>query len=161
MKYWAILLGLGLFFISAIASAEYYKYRDKNGVLRFTDNMMEVPADQRQKVTTYEEVNSNPANESQPDPQTDATDDIKAESAEGEPGLTEEMLRKEKAGLDETFKNLENEKARLTEAAKKPRSPSENAAFLNQVKAYNEKRSAYQSKSADFQKKVDAYNAGQ
>jgi len=35
--------------------AEYYQYRDQNGVLRFTDNLADVPEDQRQQIESYTE----------------------------------------------------------------------------------------------------------
>ena len=35
--------------------AEYYQYRDQNGVLRFTDNLADVPEDQRQQIMSYTE----------------------------------------------------------------------------------------------------------
>ena len=42
--------------ISIPACAEFYKYRDANGVLRFTDNLMDVPEDQRENLKSYTEV---------------------------------------------------------------------------------------------------------
>lgn len=35
---------------------EFFKYRDSNGVLRFTDNLAEVPPDQRPKAKSYKEA---------------------------------------------------------------------------------------------------------
>lgn len=35
--------------------AEYYQYRDQNGVLRFTDNLADIPEDQRQQIESYTE----------------------------------------------------------------------------------------------------------
>ena len=38
------------------ALGEFYKYRDSNGVLRFTDNLAEVPLNQRPKAQSYKEA---------------------------------------------------------------------------------------------------------
>lgn len=53
MRYIYILMVLML--IPTLSHAEFYKYRDASGVLRFTDNLAEVPEDQRPKVQSYKE----------------------------------------------------------------------------------------------------------
>ena len=45
-----------LLVLPMLASAEIYKYRDQNGVLRFTDNLTEVPVDQRENIDQYQEI---------------------------------------------------------------------------------------------------------
>jgi predicted transcriptional regulator len=50
------IIGLVLIIIvSSICFAEFYKYKDSNGVLRFTDNLAEVPEGQRPKADIYKE----------------------------------------------------------------------------------------------------------
>jgi hypothetical protein len=44
-----------ILFVSTICFAEFYKYKDSNGILRFTDNLAEVPESQRPKVDKYNE----------------------------------------------------------------------------------------------------------
>ena len=39
-----------------ISSAEFYKYRDASGVLRYTDDISQIPEDQRPKIDTYTET---------------------------------------------------------------------------------------------------------
>ena len=52
-----ILLGLLLMvFIVHPADADIYKYRDVQGVIRYTYDLAEVPEDQRPQVQTYEEA---------------------------------------------------------------------------------------------------------
>ncbi len=50
MKIKLILLTGLIAFFALSASAEFYRYKDENGVYRYTDNLMEVPEDQRPKV---------------------------------------------------------------------------------------------------------------
>lgn len=51
-----LVLLIGLLAAVPAAFADYYKYRDRDGVLRFTDDLGEVPADQRPKTARYREV---------------------------------------------------------------------------------------------------------
>ena len=55
MRYKPIIFLLILLLVPALSFAEFYKYRDKDGVLRFTDNLVDVPADQRPRVHSYSE----------------------------------------------------------------------------------------------------------
>ena len=45
-----LLLLVALSLIPMPVFAEFYKYKDANGVLRFTDNLLEVPKDQREMI---------------------------------------------------------------------------------------------------------------
>ncbi|MBE9582728.1 MAG: DUF4124 domain-containing protein, partial [Proteobacteria bacterium] len=55
MKLRQCVIVLILTIFPALASAEFYKYVDKNGSVRFTDNLANVPADQRSQVDEYED----------------------------------------------------------------------------------------------------------
>ncbi len=50
------MLLLLLLLTPALAIAEFYKYFDENGAPHYTDNLAEVPEDQRPKVSRYQEV---------------------------------------------------------------------------------------------------------
>ncbi len=50
------LLFLILLLAPSLAFAEFYKYRDENGALIYTDDLAKVPEDQRPKVSTYQEA---------------------------------------------------------------------------------------------------------
>ncbi len=51
-----LLIVLFLLSTAVSSSAEIYKYRDAKGVLRFTNNLQEVPKDQREKVDSFHEI---------------------------------------------------------------------------------------------------------
>ncbi|MEJ2657523.1 MAG: DUF4124 domain-containing protein, partial [Desulfobacterales bacterium] len=53
---WFISLALVLFSISA--SAEYYKYIDQNGNVHYTDDLTDVPENQRTDINEYNEIQS-------------------------------------------------------------------------------------------------------
>ena len=57
MKRTCMLIGLCLavLLLANPVLGEFYKYRDRNGVLRFTDNLADVPVDQRPDAQSYKE----------------------------------------------------------------------------------------------------------
>lgn len=136
-----------LFLIApSLVSAEFYKYRDENGVLRFTDNLQEVPESQREGVQQYHETKS-----------SELPGTIEAQ---GDDSRTEaEKLQAEKALLDNEYKMLLEERKVLEEAAKIARAPAKNEAFEKKILDFNTRLSAYEEKRMLFKAKVDTYNA--
>ncbi len=55
MRYASVVMALALMLVPLISSAEFYKYRDESGVLRYTDDMNEIPKDQRPNMDAYSE----------------------------------------------------------------------------------------------------------
>ena len=47
-----------VFFFSMLANAQIYRYTDEEGVVRFTDDLAQVPPDQRPKTEQYEEYDT-------------------------------------------------------------------------------------------------------
>jgi hypothetical protein len=138
--------------LAAFSSAEIYKYRDANGVLRFTDNLQEVPKDQRPHVESYIEIKSKV-----PEKATADTDSDKAPKDSA--GRQAAALQEEKALLDTEFAQLEAEKKTLVEASEKEMSAEEEAAYQKQVQAYNARVKAYEENRKVFSQKVKEFNA--
>ncbi|MBW2177111.1 MAG: DUF4124 domain-containing protein [Deltaproteobacteria bacterium] len=148
--HWWILI-LAALLMASVSQAEYYKYTDENGVLRFTDNLQEVPKSQRKDVKEYWEIKSDDA--AQPGSPTE-------DAAEAEDMKTrEETLRNEKAVLDQEYEALDTEKRVLEAESKKTRSKSENKKFEARIEAYNARTADYEEKRLVFKEKVDAFNA--
>ena len=84
-----VLLAVVVICLPRVGNAEFYRYRDANGVLRFTDNLAEVPKDQRPGAQRYETfksappaaaaVDSSKAGESEPENSTQAPKQAAAE----------------------------------------------------------------------------------
>ena len=165
-----LLLGLG-----ASAWAEYYKYRDENGAIRFTDDIMQVPVDQRQKIERYKSFES-----TQPNPTPNVSSDKNTVQNSNPGGEGEEEggpksagkvdegpilarkaeLEAEQAALKTDFADLQKEKKRLDEMAeelKKVNDRNKNAQHRDAVTKLNERIQKYNERRKKFEAERDAY----
>ncbi len=162
-----ILFVTGLVWLVAglnIATAEIYKYRDAQGVIRYTYDLAEVPEDQRPKVQTYEEAPATP--EVDPTPKEDDAPAGTAEddSGTGTPVVDEkkiEELNQKKKKLDAELAELMEEKYKLLKEKKSlegslaGRDAKKVAEYDGKVKKLNRKIAEYQKRHEAFQKEVD------
>jgi len=144
---------LVLMILPALVSAEIYKYRDQNGVLRFTDNLAEVPVAQRENIEQYQEIKTTadtteqaPANT----PEKEAVQDARA---------AEKELTDEKGALDNEYSQL-MEMRNSIEAAPQPGTPEEIAAHKKKIQDYNIQLNIYEVKVKGFREKLEAYKKG-
>lgn len=146
------------------AFAEFYKYRDANGVLRFTDNLAEVPQDQRPNVSRYQQVEDFQAPAAQPPEATEANQREKRES-ESESGRQAaeisaryKELNQKKAALDQEYTELTAAQQALAEERKSANTNSEVTALNQKVQQLNERIAAFEQKRSDFEQEVKAFN---
>jgi hypothetical protein len=141
---------LVLLVLPVSVSAEIYKYRDQNGVLRFTDNLAEVPAPQRENIEQYQEIKT-PAGafEQTPAVNSEQTDVQDSKAVEKE-------LTNEKEVLDNEYSRLMEMRNSL-ESAPQPGTPEENAAYEKRVQDYNNQLNIYEVKQKAFRTKVEEY----
>jgi hypothetical protein len=144
---------LVLMILPAFVSAEIYKYRDQNGVLRFTDNLAEVPVTQRENIEQYQEIKTTadtaeqtPANVSE----KEAVQDARA---------VEKELTDEKEALDNEYSQL-MEMRNGIEAAPQPSTPEEIAVHKKKIQDYNIQLNIYEVKVKAFREKLEAYHKG-
>jgi len=138
---------LVLLVLPMLVSAEIYKYRDQNGVLRFTDNLTEVPIDQRENIQQYREIKTAPSATEQ--------STINAEAAQ-DPKAMEKELTDEKGVLDNEYNQLMALRSSI-EAAPQPGTPEEIAAHEQKIKNYNAQLKIYEVKQKAFREKVAEY----
>jgi len=137
--------------LPAIASAEIYKYRDQNGVLRFTDNLAEVPLTQRENIQQYQEIKAT-ADTAEQTPAKDSGKEAVQDAQAAEKALTDE-----KEVLDTEYSQL-MEMRNSIEAAPQPSTPEEIAAHKNKVQDYNIQLKIYEVKVKAFREKLEAYH---
>ena len=157
--------------LPSLVCAEFYKYRDGNGILRFTDNLVDVPEDQRPKVHTYSEPDDFLMPWQREDKaRREAVVSEEAQEAEGRKinvpktqiGSTPDDLKQIKAGLDEEFDALMQRKQALDAEKKALRTKGKKAAkaCLEKAKQLNADIREFEQRRQAFQKKADAFNAG-
>lgn len=162
---------LGLILVAAIlaalpVNAEFYKYVDENGNIRFTDDITVVPRDQREKLREYEDyVNESDEDSTPPDADSAAP---AAETPEPEPeqaqGTNEEItaqgkrLEKEKAALDTEYKALMDARRMLEERRGEFRTKSAIKEYETQILELNKRNAAYEAKRQAYDQEALEYN---
>jgi hypothetical protein len=152
-----LILILALLWAPGLAGAEFYKYRDANGVLRFTDDISEVPADQRAKLEEYQSVVT-------PEPAASGSDDQAAEKgtsdrSRGELSAAAKRLEAERAALEKEYQTIVEEDRRIKAAAGDKDNPVDPEAYNEQLKALQQKINAYDVRRQAFQEKAAAFDA--
>ncbi len=152
------------------ASCEYYQYRDQNGVLRYTDDIASVPADQRPDVTTHQSIKSDPdpvttgSAARQPDSPSEVSSNTGTRSSDESwkkrNAQQKQELDRMQAELKQTLKALQTERSALE--AKVPGQGAtfkEKATYNHEVESLNFKIAQYEEQLAAFNEKVNQYNA--
>jgi len=152
------------------SSAEFYRYYDENGALRFTDNIAEVPEDQRPQVKRYEEeadyltpqqraAKARREAEAQRqrekleihDDKTTATKKAEIKSAD-DLQTVRQQLDEDRTGLDARREELRAERDTL-------RTPDQVRAYQKKVRALNADIERFEERRREFIKKAKQYNA--
>ncbi len=169
MKYLKIFVFLSFLLLSANASAEFYKYTDEEGNIRFTDDINQVPAEQRSKIQSYVESQSREATESEAASE-DTENPVKQEQQSNFPDLSEdeeenESLDDAKSRIDTMKQEIDQEYASLVKAKQQLAKDKTQAKTRKQIIEYNKRVDslnkrveAYEEKGKDYKAQVEAYN---
>lgn len=123
------------------AFAEFYKYKDENGKIRFTDDLSQVPEDQRQKLGIYDE----PADFGiEPEKPAESEEKNKPKPP------TYKQLKEEEEALAKELDELKKEKEKLP--------APDDKSYRTKVDRLNKKIQEYEEKRAAYNKKVKEYN---
>lgn len=142
--------------------AEYYRYIDKTGAVRYTDNLLAVPEAQRPIVKKYigrNEISedaipviASPEDGVEKDGVEKKTEQINPDDSKQ---LEFEYLSQKKAALDKEYDAIIKEKNAMTQDKEKVDIKDYN----EEVRQFNERITAYEERRKAFQKEADAFNA--
>ena len=159
---------IGIIVLVAPGHAEIYKYIDENGQKRWTDDLSQVPKDQRPKgqrlvAEESEAITGNTADgptQAAPLPPVPETGEMVPDTDETGPidALSRDALVKEKAQIQEQYRQLMQEREKLQQAIAEAPSGDDRAELNKKATAYNQKAEAYDNRLNDFNKKVARYN---
>jgi len=162
-----ILLLLFLFFLFGAqpAEAEIYQYKDPTGTSRFTDDLSNVPEEQRPDLKTFKSVKNDEdkrtklqnsmSSSKASERKSSTTADTWREKVENSSRELEQM----KADLEQRVKQLRKQRKQLkANTPAKNSSSREKAAYYDKIKSLNAKIEAYSKQREKFQKKIDAFN---
>lgn len=136
------------------ASAQFYRYVDEQGVVRFTDDLDKIPEKQRSKVTSFEESKSkNVPSESLQQEENKGSDN--APTAERFNKKIEELEGKRRQ-LDAEYKALMEKKEAIIKMDKKTRVGI--IKYNETITKLNEEIQIYENKRLAFDKEVEAHN---
>ena len=159
---WILSLALLLFSISA--SAEYYRYIDKDGNVHYTDDLTAVPESQRTDINEYNEIRSN-AVEQQKDenkvkPPETLIEEKQGETKDGTYDFSEmkKQLDLKKAALNKEYKALMDEKNQFEKEKNKLRNRTAARHYNKAVSEYNDKIEDYKKRKKEFDAEVENYN---
>ena len=158
-----LVVWIGLLFATT-APAEMYKYLDEKGQTRWTDDLGQVPVEQRETVEVYRSVKNQPEHQ-----ETNLSEEASGENGADEGAGVDEpfedvsraALEREKADLDAQYQALTQERQALEETKNETDETTsrEDREELNRrIEAYNEKTEQYEERLKQFNEKVNAYN---
>ncbi len=185
----AIVTTLLFLFLASYAGAEFYRYTDRDGNVRFTDDLGMIPEDQRPGVKEYQAYEAAPASDpakntpmSSPDEKgeegsgTDTDSDAEdseideegeaeeTETAEGEGGKYDfdamyKGLEKRRDGLTGEYEEMMKQREELAQVPEGEPTSEQIEARNAKVRDFNDKVKAYQTRRDAFEKERDEYNA--
>jgi len=147
-----------IFFISFISNSEFYKYTDKNGNIRFTDNLNDIPEKERPKSKKYHELEFQEKLKKKisEEPQHSQKElfDTYLSTLEKRNNYRR-ILKDEEQKLNDEFLLLIKEKKKLQKQENNKDNVKE---YNSSVLELNKKIMAYDLKRQTLQKKIDEYN---
>jgi len=148
LRYFLVVLMVIL--MPVIAGAEFYKYRDANGVLRFTDDITEVPVDQRAKLKEYQSVVT---------PEPSAADTGEQSDQNGNLGARANDLEAERAALEQEYQAILEEDRRIKASVADSENPADPEVYNKQLRELQQRIDAYAERRKAFQEKASAFDA--
>ncbi len=162
------LVGVTLIALTSFASAEFYRYVDKEGKAHYTDNLANVPADQRPTVDQFDDVYGEPppmeekkadlpGGDLQKSPEVYIQEP--AEAGEEDLETWEQKLNATRAKLLEEYEALKQKKQELDKVSASALTLPEREELAKQQRELNKRIEEYNKRNDALNKEVQAYNA--
>jgi hypothetical protein len=150
------------------ARGEFYKYIDGNGNVRFTDDLSNVPQEQRTQVEEYQEAAPKRPSLEQIDEgkgaEPEAAEDTATAGTETgsavDEGKTEAMrqeIKEEGLQLQVEYDGLMEERENLDKAASTRLTPAAQRGLIEKIKDFNARIQDYEKRREAHNKAVEAY----
>jgi Domain of unknown function (DUF4124) len=161
-------------FLAGPVTAQFYRYIDKNGDLRFTDDLSKVPVEQRANIRKYNEPETEPASSSKEavraiekslststEPSANHPQSAAAAAANETVSLEELRARieKMKGQLEAEYLRLAKEKDALVKSRASIKAREGLDGYNKSVDAFNQRAENYDKMSSQLTKLVEEYNA--
>jgi hypothetical protein len=167
MKYLKIFVFISFLLFSVNASAEFYKYTDEDGNVRFTDDINQVPEEQRSKIRSYvesqsEEVPEKETTQENPEKseqQANVPDSSEDEAAEGSLEELKTRIDAIKQEVEQAYAALLKEKEQLSEDKKKVKTREQVESYNKRIENYNIRGQEFIKKQKERDALIDNYNA--
>lgn len=153
----SILLAL---LLTAYSNAEIYKYIDENGQKRWTDDLSQVPVEQRDSAermeteATFETPSDQASDDAAPPDPAEKMEEATSDTDEP----NREALEKEKADLDTMYQELLQEREQIEKAKAEAKGAQAKGPLAKRITAYNEKAEKYEQRLKAFNNDVSNYN---
>ncbi len=151
--------------LPGLCQAEFYRYKDAGGTWRYTDDISEVPEDQRPE--EYKGVDDGLSEEEKTAKRLDQASKAEVRrqkygtrsgSLSKNPDRAFASLKAEEKDLEKLGKKLRAEQDALIKARESNPSGADMAVINKKVLALNKRVEAYEKKRTALLKKIDAYN---
>jgi predicted RNase H-like nuclease (RuvC/YqgF family) len=148
---------VGSLFLPNALWAEFYRYTGEDGGIHFTDDLSQVPPDQREKVETFTESQSTPPPESiKKDPAVEAAD--RAREAVTYLEEKRQALVGRQEALKAEYDHLMKNRAEIESLRQTADTPEKRKALQAKITALQAEITAYETKTKALDEEVNAFN---